>query len=66
MYPIQSHEIRAIWQAEAIRAAQEAKMAGAVKVRRAPTLSALISRFVPLRRNEIVDCSAPAYAPNPC
>jgi hypothetical protein len=66
MYPIQAHEVRAIWQAEALRTAQEVKMANAVKVGRSQRVPALLTRFIPALRKQSDCAQATSYAPSPC
>lgn len=65
MYPMQLHEIRSIARAEALRAARQTHMAGAIQVRRPRPFSTLIARLSPIRRQE-GDCTAAPFAPSPC
>ena len=65
MYPMQLHEIRSIARAEALRAARQTQMAGAIQVRRPRLFATLIARLSPIHRQEM-DCSGASYAPSPC
>lgn len=63
MYPLQSHEIRAIRNAQALREAQLAHMAAAVQVRRRSLPARLAHLTMPGKR---AGHSKQSYAATPC
>lgn len=64
MYPLQSHEIRAMREARALREAQQARMISTVQVRRRLSLPALLAHVIMLGLGAS-DRQA-SYFPSPC